>query len=88
MVGQYRAFHQFEEHVGNVGANAVTVQCVAAALINDLTLRIHHIIVFEQALSNAEVVFFDLFLSTLDGLGDHRMLNDVAFHMAQPVHHL
>ena len=70
VVGQHRSFDQFEEHVGDVRPNAVAVQGVAAALVNDLALRVHDVIVFEQALADAEVVFLDLLLRALDRLGE------------------
>ena len=88
VVGQHRSFDQFEEHVGDVRPNAVAVQSVAAALVNHLALRVHDVVVFEEALADAEVIFLDLLLRTFDRLGDHAVLNHVAFDVAQSVHHL
>ena len=88
VVGQHRSFDQFEEHVGDVRPNAIAVQGVAAALVNDLALRVHDVVVFEEALADAEVVFLDLLLRALDRLGDHAVLDHIALDVAQSVHHL
>ena len=88
VVGQHRSFDQFEEHVGDVRPNAVAMQGVAAALVYDLALRVHDVVVFEEALADAEVVFLDLLLRALDRLGDHAVLDHIALDVAQSVHHL
>ena len=87
VVGQHRSIDQFEEHVGDVRPDAVAVQGVAAALVNDLALRVHDVVVFEEALADAEVVFLDLLLRALDRLSDHAMLDHIALDVAQSVHH-
>ena len=59
---------------------------MATTLINHLTLLVHHIIVFQQALTNTEVVFLHLLLSTLNRLVNHWVLNHLAFLESEFVH--
>ncbi len=73
-------------HVGDVDLKALAGEGVAAAAVDALALRIHHIIVLQEALTHAEVVLFDLLLGALDGLGHHGMLDDFAFDVAHSVH--
>ena len=87
MISQNRTLDQFEEHVGDVRAQSVAMQCVAAAFVYDFALSVHHIIVLQQALPNPEIVFLDLFLCPFNGLCDHGMLNHVTFLVAHPIHH-
>ena len=55
-------------------------------LVNDFTLDVHHVIIFQQPFPDAEVVLFDFFLRPFDGFGDHRVLDHFAFFQSQPVH--
>ena len=49
--------------------------------IDGLALLVHHVVVFEQALADVEVVAFDLLLRVLDGAVDDGVLDgDVLFH--------
>ena len=85
---QHMGLDELVEHVGDVGADAVAVQGVAAALVDDLALGVHHVVVFQKALPDAEVVLLHLLLGPLDALGDHAGLDDLPFFVAHPVHHL
>ncbi len=64
------------------------MQGVATALVDDLALGVHHVVVFQEALPDAEVVLLDLLLGTLDALGDHACLDDLPLFVAHAVHHL
>ena len=79
---------EFVEHPGDVKLETLSVQRVAAAAVNHLPLAVHHVVVLQQALPDAEVVLLDLSLGALNGLRDHRMLDDLSFLVAHPVHHL
>ena len=76
------------EDIGDVHADALTHQGVAALLIDHGALLVHHVVVFQQALTDTEVVFLHLLLGALDALGNHRTLNTLTFVEAQTVHHL
>ena len=59
---------------------------MAAFLVDHGTLFVHHVIVFQQALTDAEVVLFHLLLCTLDALRDHGVLNHLTLLESQFVH--
>ena len=73
-------------HVVEVDGETLAKQGVTAFLVDDLALGVHHVVVFEQVLTYAEVVLFDLLLCLLNLLGDHRVLDDFAFLKAHAVH--
>ena len=78
--------HTVPHDIGNIHADALTHQGVAALLVDDGTLLVHHVVVLQQALTDAEVVFLDLLLGTLNLLGNHGALNHLALLEAQTVH--
>ena len=88
LVRHHMRFHELVEHVRDVGPEPITVQGVAAALVNHLPLRVHHVVVLQQAFPHAEVVFLHFLLGPLNGLRDHGVLDDFALLVAHPVHHL
>ena len=51
------------------------------------TLLVHHVIVFQQTLTDTEVVFFYLLLGTLDRVGNHLVFNHFALLEAQLIHY-
>ena len=55
--------------------------------INEVTLLIHHIIIFDESLTDTEVILLHFLLRTLDTVGDHAVLNHLAFLEAHSVHH-
>jgi hypothetical protein len=59
---------------------------VAATLVNNVALRVHYVVVIQETLTNAKVVFFHLLLRPLDALGDHGMLKNFTFLMSHLVH--
>ncbi len=77
-----------EEHIHNINADAFAHKCVVATCVNHLALRIHHVVVFEQTLADAEVVFLNAFLGVLDGVGHHLSLDWLAFLEPEMVEHL
>ncbi|MNE91913.1 hypothetical protein D3C80_1895830 [compost metagenome] len=57
-----------------------------AAFVDLVTLCIHYIIVFQQALTDTKVIFFYFFLCTFDRFGDHTVLQYLALFVAHSVH--
>ena len=84
-VGHHGLAH-IVNHLGDVDGKAVAEECVAALAVDGRTLRVHHVVVLQQTFTDAEVVLFDLLLSTLDGLGYHAVLDDIAVLVAHLVH--
>ena len=62
-------------------------QGMVALLIDDFPLGVHHVVVFEQAFADTEVVLFDFSLGTCDGFGNHREFDHFSFFKTQPVHY-
>ena len=59
---------------------------MAAFLVDDGTLFVHDVVIFEQALTDAEVVFFHFLLRPLDARINHRRFDHLALFEAQLVH--
>ena len=74
-------------HVHNIHADTLTHQSVAAFGVDHGTLFVHDIIIFQQTLTDTEVVFFHLLLRTFDRLGNHAVLNHFAFLETEFVHY-
>ena len=86
-VGLHEVLGIVVHDVVQVNLDTLAVECVAAARIDDLALRVHHVVVFEQALADAEVVLLDLLLGALDGTRHHAGLNHLALLQTHAVHH-
>lgn len=71
----------------NVVGNVVGGQDLVSLIIDNATLVVGHIIVFQQLLSHVEVATFHLALSTLDGIADHLVLDGLALLETQNAHH-
>ena len=74
------------DDVGNIHADTLTHQGVAALLVDNGTLLVHHIIVLNQALTDTEVVLLNLLLGALDALRNHGALDHLAILESQTVH--
>ncbi len=77
----------FPNHVGDVHSDAFAHQRVAAFLVDHRALLVHHVIIFQQVLADAEVVLLDLLLCAFYRLRNHLVLNHLALLEAQAVHH-
>ena len=86
LVVGHQAFRHRLEHIVEVDRQTLAREGIFATLIDRLPLNVHHVVVLQQALADAEVVLFDLLLGTFDRLGHHRMLDHFAFLMAHAVH--
>ena len=65
--------------------HGLAVQNTQTLCINDLTLLIHDLVIFQQVLSDTKVVILDLFLCTFDGVGKHLMFDLLAFFHAKRI---
>jgi len=83
-------FDHFMAHVGDGLAQVIGGHYIAALVINNLTLVIHHIIIFQQVFTDVIVAGFHLFLGLFNGPVDPGVHNGFAFFQAeflhQPVH--
>ena len=60
--------HAVPDDVGDVHADAFADEGVAALLVDHGALLVFHVVVFEQVLTDTEVVFLDFLLCALDAL--------------------
>ena len=94
LLGQAAAGHMLTDHIGyHVFTNSLngfryrfTGKNGVALTVNDLTLLIGHIIVFQQLLTNIEIATFNLALRFFNGIGHHAMLDGLAFLHTQCLH--
>ncbi len=70
-----------------VVGDVVRVHDLAALLVDDLALVVHHVVVFEQVLADLEVARLDLLLRLLQRLVDPGMDDRLAFLEAEPLQH-
>ncbi|MNL26741.1 hypothetical protein D3C87_1482890 [compost metagenome] len=68
-------FRYVKYHITHVYIQTLAKQGIPAFCVDYRTLRVHHIIVFQQTLTDTKVVLFYFFLGTLNRFGNHRMLN-------------
>ena len=87
VVGLNDVNHTVPDGVGDVHADTLTHEGVATLAIDDGTLFVHHVVVLQQTLTDAEVVLFHFLLGALYLLGNHRTLQHLALLEAQLVHH-
>ncbi len=59
-----------------------------AAVVDVGALLVHHVIIFEQTLADAEVVLLHAFLGVLDCFCDHAALNHLPLFESEGVEHL
>ena len=52
---------------------------MTTAGIDYVTLRVHHIVIFQQTFTNTEVVFFHLLLSTFNRFAQHAVFQHFTF---------
>jgi ABC-type oligopeptide transport system ATPase subunit len=79
---------QYPEHqLFEVDFDTFTIECVTTTSVNNLTLRVHYVVVFEQTFTNTEVILLDLFLRALYCLRHHSRLNTLTLLDAHSVHH-
>ena len=68
-------------------ADSFAEEGMVATEVNYFTLHIHHVVVFEQAFTDSEVVLFYLLLGALNRFRNHRVLNHLTLLETEAVHH-
>ena len=84
----HHAGAHFVEHVQHVQLQAFAEERMVAALVDHRPLAVHHIVILQQALTDAEVVLLHLLLRALDARRHHPVLDHFAFLQAHGVHQL
>ena len=75
-------------HVGDIHADTLTHEGVVALFVDDRALLVHHVVVFEEAFTDAEVILLDLLLCAFDGVVYHLRLYHLAVLESQFVHNV
>ena len=73
-------------HVHDIHTDTFTHQSVATFRVNNGTLLVHNVVIFQQSFTDTEVVFFHLLLRTFDRVGNHLVLDHLAFLKTEFVH--
>ena len=73
--------------VVHVDIEALAIERMTTTSVDNLTLRVHNIVILQQALTHTEVVLLNLLLSALDSLRHHACLDDLAILKTHTVHH-
>ena len=74
------------DHAHNGITQGIRCQDLTALAVEDFTLLVHDIIVFQDVLTDFKVMAFDFLLSLFDGPGDHLGRNRFVFIHAQLIH--
>src|SRR5215469_6412093 len=82
----HRPFRHFLGPLEHALLLALTLQDVAAEAVDDLSLLVHHVVVFEEVLADLEVARLHALLGGADGPGDQLVLDRLAFLHAEPLH--
>ena len=77
-----------EDHVEDIDIDPFAEKCMATFFIDYFALRVHHVVVFEQTLTDTEVVLFHFPLRPFDRFGDHRVLDHFAIFKAKFIHNI
>ena len=80
-------FHGIGDHLVDGFPHVFSVQNPASLFVNDLTLLVVNLVIFQQVLTDSVVVALDLLLCFLDGTGEHFVLNLFIFRNAQGFEH-
>ena len=75
-------------NVRDIHTDTLTHQSMTTLFIDNRTLFIHYVIIFQQTLTDTEVVFFNLLLSTLNTIWNHWTLNTLTIFKAESIHYL
>ena len=76
------------DHVADELAHVFAIQHLAALLVDDLTLDVHHVVVLQGVLSGLEVLGLHLLLGVLDGAGEDLGVDGGVVVHAQGLHHV
>ena len=85
VAGRQRA-HGAVQHIFHRGVDVLPVQHLAALLVDDLPLGVHHVIVLQHGFPGLEVPGLHLLLGVLNGAGQHLLVQRHVVVHPQPLH--
>ena len=75
------------DHAVDGGRKILAVEHLLALFVDDRSLRVHHIVIFQHALTGLEVAAFDGLLRILNGIGEHSCVDRRILVNAEAVQH-
>ena len=84
----HRVVHDVRNHLIDYIPHALAVQHTPPLRIDDLTLFVHYLVIFQKVLSDAEVIAFNLLLGRFDGIAEHLMLDLLILRHTHGVEHI
>ena len=81
-------FNNISDHTDNLIMHALALQDTAALFIDQFSLLIVNLVIFQQVLTNSKVVGLDLLLCLLNSIGKHLVFNRHTIFMRQCIEHL
>ena len=84
----YSPCNEVVDHLIDVLAQILTVEHLAALIIDDIALLVHNVVVFQDTLTGLEVTAFDGLLSLLDRAGEHFVVKRCILINTEGVHHV
>ena len=84
----YRVFHIIIHHVEDRIAHVISIQHMASFFVNNLSLFVHYLVIFQQIFTDSEVVALDLFLCFFNRTGKHLMLDLLAVFHTKCIEHI
>ena len=84
----HRAFHNRANHADNAVSQVFTVKHAFSFAINDFSLLIHDLVIFQQMLTNGKVIALHLFLCVFNRFGKHPCFNRLVLCHAHRIYQL
>ncbi len=76
------------DHALDRRGKVLAVEHLLALLVDDLTLGIHDIVVFQHVLAHLEVAALDVLLRVLNGVGEHLGVDGRVLVDTERIHHV
>ena len=80
------SFGRLVDHIRDIHTDTLSHQGVTTLCVDEVTLLVHHIVVFDQALTDTEVILLHFLLRPLDGTRYHTVLDHLTFLESHTVH--
>ena len=87
-VGIYCSVHDGMDHGNDAVTQVFPIQHAFSFAVNDFSLFIHDLVIFQQLFTDGKVVAFHFFLGTFDGLCQHTCFDGFIFCHTHGIHDL
>ena len=87
-MGIHRPFHHSADHGNDAVPQVFAVQHTFSFAVDDLSLFIHDLVIFQEVFTDGKVVALHLFLGVFNGLGKHPRFNGLILCHAHGINYL